>query len=114
MEKDAGSCINVASTTLVGKLNLTITKRPHPYKLQWLNNNGEVRVTRHVVVPFSIGETYKDELLCDVIPMNVSHLLLGRPWHYDRRVVHDEFKNTYSFVKDGKNITLTPFTPQQV
>jgi hypothetical protein len=27
---------------------------------------------------------YHDEILCDVIPMDVCHILLGRPWQYDR------------------------------
>lgn len=45
---------------------------------------------------------------CDVVPMDAYHLLLGRPWQYDRRVVHDGFKNTYTFVKDGIKVTLGP------
>jgi hypothetical protein len=28
---------------------------------------------------FQIG-TYKDQVLCDVMPMDVCHVLLGRPW----------------------------------
>ncbi|KAI9194884.1 hypothetical protein LWI28_009888 [Acer negundo] len=40
---DGGSCTNMASTILVEKLNLTTFKHPKPYKLQWLNDNGEVR-----------------------------------------------------------------------
>lgn len=32
---------------------------------------------------------------------------------YDRKAKHDEFKNIYSFTKDGKPITLVPLTPQQ-
>ena len=31
---DKGSCTNVASTTLVEKLNLLTLKHPRPYKLQ--------------------------------------------------------------------------------
>ncbi|XP_073107194.1 uncharacterized protein [Elaeis guineensis] len=46
--------------------------------------------------------------------MKASHLLLGRPWQYDRRAIHDGFKNTYSFVKNGKSIVLAPLSPQQV
>ena len=34
---DQGSCTNVASTTLVEKLNLPTLKHPRSYKLQWLN-----------------------------------------------------------------------------
>ena len=45
---------------------------------------------------------------CDVVLMDACHLLLGRPWQYDRRIVHDGFKNTYSFEKDGAKIILGP------
>ncbi|GKV11657.1 hypothetical protein SLEP1_g22897 [Rubroshorea leprosula] len=40
---DGGSCTNVASIVLVEKLNLPMTKHPMPYKLQWLNDCGEIK-----------------------------------------------------------------------
>ena len=46
--------------------------------------------------------------------MHAGHILLGRPWQFDRKVNHDGFKNRYSFVKDNKTITLVPLTPRQV
>jgi len=34
-------------------------------------------------------------------------MLLGRPWLFDRKVMHNGYlNNTYSFTKDGKKITL--------
>ncbi|XP_073117069.1 uncharacterized protein [Elaeis guineensis] len=111
---DGGSCTNVASTILVEKLNLVTIKHPCPYRLQWLTDDGDVKVTRQVVVPFSIGKSYKDEVVCDVVLMKTSHLLLGKPWQYDRRTIHDGFKNTYSIAKNGKNIVLALLSPQQV
>ena len=36
--------------------------------LQWLNDSGEVRVNKHVLVGFSIGK-YEDEVLCDVLDL---------------------------------------------
>uniref|UniRef100_A0A2N9FGW5 Retrotransposon gag domain-containing protein n=1 Tax=Fagus sylvatica TaxID=28930 RepID=A0A2N9FGW5_FAGSY len=110
---DRESYTNVASTTLVEKLNLPTLKHSKPYKLQWLNDCGEVRVDGQVLVTFSIGK-YMNEVLCDVVPMHAGHILLGRPWQYDRRVTHDRFKNIYSFVKEGKTIKLAPLTPSQV
>ena len=56
------------STTLVEKLNLPTLKHPKPYKLQWLNECGEIWVKKQVLVSFSIGK-YRNEVLCDVIPM---------------------------------------------
>ena len=75
---DGGSCTNVASTSMVEKLGMQTSKHPRPYKLQLLNDSGEVRVNKQVLIPFSIGK-HKDEVLCDVVPMQVGHLL-GRPW----------------------------------
>ena len=108
---DSGSC--VCSTTLVSKLNLCFVKHATPYRLQWLNDSGEVKLTKQVVVPFLIGK-YVDEVMCDVVPMQASHILLGRPWQYDRKAIHDGVKNRNTIVKYGKIITLVPLTPKQV
>ncbi|KAJ9536631.1 hypothetical protein OSB04_un000180 [Centaurea solstitialis] len=66
---DGGSCANVVSNEVVEKLNLHTLKHPQPYKLQWLNECGEVKVTKQVLISFSIGQ-YKDEVMCDVVPMH--------------------------------------------
>ena len=69
-------------------------------------------MTEEVVVPFTI-RGYKDEVIYDVVPMNASHLLLGRPWLFDSKVVHDGCVNTYSIFKGRKHILLTPLSPSQ-
>jgi len=47
-----------------------------------------MKVNQQVKVPFSIG-TYKDEVICDVVPMEAGHLLLGRSWQYDRKIIYN-------------------------
>ena len=86
------------------------SKHPRPYKLQWLNDSGEVRVNKQVLISFSIGK-YEDEVLCDVVPIQAGHLLLGRPWQFDSKVRHSGFTNKYSFVRNQRTVTLVPFTP---
>lgn len=61
----------------------------------------------HCEVELQVG-SYKDKIICDVMPMDVCHILLGRPWQFDRSVIHDGKKNTYKFQKDGINHTLVP------
>jgi len=46
--------------------------------------------------------------------MDACHILLGRPWLYDCKVMHNGYLNTYSFTKDGKKITLAPLTPSKL
>ncbi|CAA7040380.1 unnamed protein product [Microthlaspi erraticum] len=83
---DGGSCTNVASEFLVDRLGLEKTKHPKLYPLQWLNEEVEMKVREQVVVPFSVGR-YQDQVTCDILPMHAGHLLLGRPWQFDRQGV---------------------------
>jgi len=108
-----GSCTNVASTRVVEKLALTTISHTKPYKLQWLSVEGEIMVNKQVLIKFTIGK-YKDEVLCDVVPMEATHILLGRPWQYDRHVLHDGLTNTVSFSFQGRKVTLKPLSPQEV
>jgi len=66
-----------------------------------------VLVNEQCVVIFKIG-SYYDEVLCDVMKMNFCHLLLGRFWQFDKKVVHDGCANTYSLMKDGVHHKLKP------
>ena len=110
---DGGSCHNLASKELSEKLKLTYKKHPNPYHVQWLSDSGTFKIQHTVNVSFKIGP-YEDTVECDVVPMTVCHLLLGRPWQYDRAVLHDGRTNFYSFKWNNKSFVLRPMTPSQV
>ncbi|XP_022888914.1 uncharacterized protein LOC111404323 [Olea europaea var. sylvestris] len=105
---DTGSCENVVAEEVVKKLGLQTEKHPKPYKLAWLKRGNGVEVSQCARISFSIGPTYKDQVLCDVVEMDACHLLLGRPWQFDRHSLHDGYTNTYSFLFGGKKIVLLP------
>ena len=109
---DSGSCTNVISARLVDKLKLKTSSHPKPYKLQWLSENGELIVDKQILISFSIGK-YVDDVVCDIVPMEATHLLLGRPLQYDRNATHDGVANTYAFTFKGRK-TLKPLTPREV
>jgi hypothetical protein len=46
--------------------------------------------------------------------MDVCHILLERPWKYDRNVVHDGRKNTYTLEKNGRMHMLLPIKDKEV
>ncbi|XP_074271803.1 uncharacterized protein LOC141595737 [Silene latifolia] len=110
---DSGSCTNVASDEMVKKLGLTTVMHPKPYALHWLNDGNSVKVTKQVRVGLSMG-SYTDSILCDVIPMDACHVLLGRPWMFDRDVVHRGRSNEYELRDKGKKIVLKPMSSQAV
>ncbi|KAJ9556733.1 hypothetical protein OSB04_011347 [Centaurea solstitialis] len=68
---DGGSCTNVASASMVEKLGLPTMKHQKPYKLQWLNDSGEVRVSKQVLVSFCIEAQLATNNLAGSIPSNV-------------------------------------------
>ncbi|KAH9670837.1 Endonuclease [Citrus sinensis] len=113
---DSGSCENVISEEAITKLNLKTEPHQTPYKLTWLKKGNQVTVSKCCLVSLSIGSIYKDKIWCDVVAMDACHLLLGRPWQYDRNEVHDGKRNTYSFMFNNTKIVLLPnkeFTLQQ-
>nr|KAJ0213256.1 hypothetical protein LSAT_V11C400206620 [Lactuca sativa] len=105
---DNASCTNVASTTLINKLHIPISSHPNPYKLQWLNQGSDVKVAKHALLSFSIGKSYQDQVLCDIIQMDACNMFLGWPWNYNRQVWHNGHQNTYSFVMNMKKVILEP------
>ena len=54
---------------------------------------------------FQIGH-YKDNFLCDVMPMDACHILFGSPWKYDNKEIHNGKRHTYTFEKDGEKHVL--------
>nr|KYP32827.1 hypothetical protein KK1_046394 [Cajanus cajan] len=110
---NSGSSCTCCSTRLLDKLALTTIPHPKPYKLQWINEEGGIVVNQQVNIPISIGK-YKDEVLRDIVPLDASHILLGRPWQFDKKTIHDGLTNKISFHHLGKNIMLCPISPSQV
>jgi hypothetical protein len=104
---ESGSIDNLVSIEMVEKMELETIEHPIPYRVSWLQKGNQVNVTKQCLVEFKIGG-YKNEILCDVIPMDVFHLLLGRPWKYDRNVIHDGRKNTCTLEKNGRTHMLLP------
>ncbi|KEH22650.1 Gag-Pol polyprotein/retrotransposon, putative [Medicago truncatula] len=94
-----GRCEHVASNYIEEELKFPMINHPDPYKLQWLNMDNEVKVSQHSIISFSIDKNYKENLWCNVIPMDPCHIHLGRPWKYNRHALFDGYANIYTFVK---------------
>ncbi|XP_057543336.1 uncharacterized protein LOC130821562 [Amaranthus tricolor] len=109
---DSGSESNCVSRQLVTELNLDTKPHPHPYKMKWLDNKASGSVSKQCLVSLTLG-TYVDEVMCDVLDMDACHLLLGRPWQYDKKTTHNGYTNTYTLKHDGKKKELIPLPPHR-
>jgi hypothetical protein len=62
---------------------------------------------------FAIGP-YHDVVECDVVPMQACHILLGRPWQFDKDSMHHDRLNQYSFLHHDKQTVLHPMSPEAI
>ncbi|KAH0633103.1 hypothetical protein KY284_035889 [Solanum tuberosum] len=109
---DSRSYANLASTDVVEYLKIPTTNLDKPCTLQWLNDD-ELRVHEQVLIKFQIGK-YQDVVLCDMIPMQASHVLLGIPWQHSHATTYDGRHNTYTVMSMGCKYVLKPMSPSQV
>lgn len=84
---DGGSFANVISSDLVNALSLSTRRLPTPRYMQWMNQNGTLKITHKARVKFPVG-TYIDTVDFDVATLSACHLLSGRPWQFDLDATH--------------------------
>ena len=70
-----------------------------------------LHVTQRCLVFIQMGD-YKNEIYCTVLPMDVAHVLLGRPWLYDLNVTNFGKDDIYSFKYKGTSIILRSAKPK--
>ncbi|KAL5580828.1 hypothetical protein UlMin_013270 [Ulmus minor] len=107
---DSGSSENIVSKSLVKILKLKIEPHSTPYKIGWVMKGVEINVKATSTFTFSIGKSYQSQVTCDVIDMDASHVILGRPWQFDSKSIYDGHKNTYEVPWEDKKITFLPLT----
>ena len=105
-----GSSMNVVSKDAVKLLNLKVEPHRNPFRVAWVNDH-TFPVAQRYLVSIHMGD-YKDEIYCNVLPMDVAHVLLGHPWLYDQNVTNFGKDNIYSFKYKGKNIILRLAKPK--
>ena len=91
----------------VPALGLTPEVHPLPFKAMWINDLSLV-VTHRCLVPLRVGG-YGAEIWCDVLPMCVGSILLGRPWLYDFDVAQYGQANHCVFYFGGSKQVWKPF-----
>ena len=70
-------------------------------------------VNKQVLITFAIRK-YKDKVLYDVVSMEATHILLGRPWQYDRQVLHDGLTNKLTFTFQEHKVIFKSLSPKEV
>jgi len=81
---DSGSCVNAISTSAAKSLGLPTEPHPNPYKVSWIDSTS-IPIKQRCQVRIQL-QSYQERIWCDVLPMGVSSIILGRPWLFDHDV----------------------------
>jgi hypothetical protein len=76
---DSGSQKNLISAEVIKQLALLTTLHPQPYTIGWLCQGSNLCVSQQCRLSYGI-KPFKDEVLCDVSPLEVCDVLLGQPY----------------------------------
>lgn len=86
---------------------LQFTTKLSPYYITWFNSIEKVNIIEQCYF-LSPLESFIKKILCNVIDMDVCHLLLRRPWQFDLNTIHKERDKMYKFYKNNMKIDLAP------
>jgi hypothetical protein len=85
---DSDSKKNLISTEVVKPVDLPMTPHLQPYTIGWLRQGRDIRISQQCRLPYDI-KPFKDEVLCDISPLEVCDVLLGQPYLWKRHVVYE-------------------------
>jgi len=69
---------------------LDLTMKPHPksYTIDWLRQGRDLCFNQQFHLPYDI-KPFKDEVLCDIAPLEFCDVLLGQPYLWKHHVVYE-------------------------
>jgi hypothetical protein len=85
---DSGSQKKLISAEVIKQLGLSTTPHPQPYSIGWLRQGRDIRVSQQCRLSYGI-QPFKDEVLCDVSPLDVCDVLLGQPYMWKRHAIYE-------------------------
>jgi hypothetical protein len=79
---------NLISAEVVEYLGFSTTPHLQPYNIGWLHQGRELRVLQQCLLSYGI-HCFKDEVVCDVSPLDVYDVVLGQPYMWKHHVFYD-------------------------
>jgi hypothetical protein len=110
---DSGSQKNLISAEVVKRLTLPTTPHPQPYTIGWLCQRSDLHVSQQCRLSYGI-KPFKDEVLCDVAPLEVCDVLLGQPYLWKRHVVYESRPRSVIITLNRKLYRILEAVPPSV
>ena len=78
---------NLVLVEFIKRLELPTTPHLQPYNISWLRQGQDIRITQQFLLPYDM-KRFKDEVLCDVAPLEVCDVILGQPYMWKHHGVY--------------------------
>ena len=102
----SGSQKKLKSTEVVKRLDLPMTPHPQPYTIDYLRQGIYLRVNQQCHMPYNI-KYFKDEVLCDISPLEFCDVLLGKPYLWKHHLVYESIPRSVTITL-GRQLYMIP------
>jgi hypothetical protein len=85
---DSSSQKNLILVESFKQINLPTTPHLQPYTIGWLCQGRDLCVNQQCRLSYNI-KNFKDEVLCDIVPLKVCDVILGQPYLWKHHVVYE-------------------------
>jgi hypothetical protein len=103
---DSDSQKNLISTEVVKRLDLPMTPQPQLYTIGWLHQGRDLCGNRQCRLPYDL-KPFKDEVLCDISPLEVFNIILGKPYFWKRYVLYESIPRSV-IITFGRQLYMIP------
>ena len=100
---DSGSQENIISEE---QLKLETIPHRKPYPLWWICKDANLQVSRKCILRFAITAHFIDTVELDVVPLDISGIVLGSPYLFDRKAIFHRHENKFRLFKYGKDFIV--------
>jgi hypothetical protein len=107
---DNDSQKNLISAKVVKQLGLSTTPHPQPYNIGWLHQGRDLHVSQQCRLSYGI-HPFKDEVVCDISPLDVCDVVLGQPYMWKRHVVYESRPRSVIITLGGQLYRIPEVVP---
>jgi hypothetical protein len=106
---DSGSQKNLILAEVIKRLALLKSPQPQPYTIGWLHQGSDLHISQQYRLAYGI-KPFKDEVLCDVSPLEVCDVLLGQTYLWNH-VVYESRPHSVTITLDRKLYRIPEVVP---
>jgi hypothetical protein len=110
---DNDSQKNLISAKVIKHLGLLTTPHWKPYNIGWIHQGRDLHVSQQCRLSYVI-HPLKDEVVCDVYPLDVCDVVLGQPYMWKCHAVYESQPHSFFITLGGHLYRIPEVVPTTV